>query len=171
MNCPDCGRTCVPPESKRPFCPACGTEPFTRKEKEPPATISDVQFFGCWKGVGHGLYRPGGIAVLFSFHPLNRFLDGGFLTGVPDTQETEGQVHVTRIGVRYTILSFWDHTVDSRPRANGNFILPGLFSYDDAMDYARQAFPEVFVRFNTFDRHLTRAHVDAFTYPEANTGG
>lgn len=38
MTCPDCGRTCVPPESKRPFCPACGTAPFTRSA-ETLATI------------------------------------------------------------------------------------------------------------------------------------
>ncbi len=31
MKCPDCGGICVPPVSKRPFCPACGREPFTRK--------------------------------------------------------------------------------------------------------------------------------------------
>lgn len=138
---------------------------------EPTITTSNVQYFGCIGQIGHHLFDVNERHLNYDRHPLAKFLDGGFLRlcEAPDIKAREGWVYVTRIGTSWTVLSFWDHTVDGRPGSNSNFILPGAFSYKDAMDWSRQAFPQVFARFNTFERCLKLAHFDGFSYPEAQT--
>ncbi len=47
----------------------------------------------------------------------------------------------------FTVLAFWDRSVDSRGGSNSMFIVPGIKAFTDVIDIARVAFPGVFERF------------------------
>jgi hypothetical protein len=132
-----------------------------------------VLYFGCIGETGHFLFDKDGKRHPHHIYqkPPFSMIDGGFLEAAGALDHMNGWVYVTRIGINWTILSFWDRTVDSRPGSNSNFIIPGYFSYDVATLMAQQAFPQVFSRLEAKGIHLTLAHYDGFTYPEANHGG
>ncbi len=47
----------------------------------------------------------------------------------------------------YTILAFWDRSIDSRPGSNAAFAEEGVHSFDDMMTMAREKFPSLMKRF------------------------
>ena len=115
------------------------------------AICFDCFYFGCCRGVGHYLFTP----TLHRIHserdpdlpddfPVNiHVLDAGLL-GYPKKQ-IEGEAVVSHIG-GWTILSFWDRSVDGRPGSNSNFIMRGTRTFDEASETACGAFPEIWQR-------------------------
>lgn len=125
----------------------------------------NVLYFGCWDHhKGHFLYAASGKKI--HAHPLLPFIDGGFLNRENDMPARHGWVEISRIGTRFTVLSFWDGSMDSRPGSHSDFIVDGMVSYEKAMELAGRDFPQIFDRFKF---HVTRAHVDCYQEPEANS--
>ena len=61
-------------------------------------------------------------------------------------QQIEGETtHVVING--WTVISFWDRTVDSRGNSNSAFVIYGKFSFSEAVEISKQAFPEIWNRF------------------------
>jgi len=58
----------------------------------------------------------------------------------------------------WSILSFWDNSVDSRPGSCSTFVARGTFGYDTMREIAKAQFPSVWNRFK-FDIKLVEEHL------------
>ncbi len=50
---------------------------------------------------------------------------------------------------QFSVLAFWDNTVDSRPGSNSMFLLPPGISEQEALNMSAQSFPHIWQRFKT----------------------
>lgn len=50
----------------------------------------------------------------------------------------------------WTLISFYDRSVDSRPGSNSSFLAEGNFTFEEMLGIAREYFPRVMSRF-TFE--------------------
>lgn len=113
-------------------------------------------YFGCWGDSGHFLWSPDGRVsgsdkVFSGLRIGNKSLDGGFCPGVLppwyyDTGIEQGAALLT-YDDGWTILSFWDRSVDSRPGSHSTYVLDGRLSFDEAAAVAKAAFPKVWERY------------------------
>lgn len=120
-------------------------------EDEMTQSLNESFYYGCWREAGHFLWTTGGNTVyerspaLPSDFPVKlHVLDGGFL-GVGRDQ-TEGLAVLSHVA-EWTILSFWDRSVDERGGCNSNFIMRGRLDFTRAVDVAKEKFPSIWRRF------------------------
>jgi hypothetical protein len=106
-----------------------------------------IYYFGCWDSIGHHLYTPGGryaddnIKNLLPCKWEN--LDGGFS---PEETNTQGIAKLTHIE-DWTIVSFWDYSVDTRHGSHSTFIIDEILDIDKALMAARNVYPGIFARY------------------------
>jgi len=109
-------------------------------------------FFGCADDVlGHFMhsYKCGswghvtGRPSPWGFREIDLAPEKGPQPRGVDQREGPAQLH-HRDG--WTMLSFWDRSVDSRPGAHGNFIFQGTHDFADMMRLAAEHFPTVVAR-------------------------
>ncbi len=128
-----------------------------------------VLYHGCWGGIGHYLFdknrnllrNPAFRAWEDRAGSPSKFIDNGLswackrkLPGIPP--ETEGVAKVTHLianGFDWTVLGFWDRSVDSRYNSWSMFIATGTYDFDRMVELAKQNFPQVWARykFNVID--------------------
>lgn len=108
-----------------------------------------IYYFGCIRESGHGWYEPGprGVGRRGDFLPI---IDGMFC---PPSTQTEGLAQLVYLTPRqhygaWTLISFWDRSVDGRGGSNSAFMLEGILSFEEATDHSKREFPEVWERFN-----------------------
>jgi hypothetical protein len=110
-------------------------------------------YFGCWGHMGHFLYDVKGSKISLEETNLpwkSEELDGRLCPGYsrkPQQQlqfEGEAIVHY-RDG--WTALAFWDRSFDTRYGSNSVFLLPGIFTIDEAIVLAQKTFPTIWKRF------------------------
>lgn len=114
-------------------------------------------YYGVTQGVGHYLHDIHLRVVSHRNTPLDFpvaliVLDGGFL---PRTQgQQEGMCELWRNG-KWTILTFWDRSGDSRMSSCSAFVfeLDRDCDFDSLVQLARSLFPTIFQR---LDAHGTR---------------
>jgi len=122
--------------------------------------VIETYYFGCYGRLGHYLYERGGsncerrLPNDFPVRPQQ--LDTGFLP--KGGQQIEGIAHLYHVN-GWTVVSFWDRTVDSRHGSNSSFVVRGVLDFDAVMAAAKEAFPEVCERF-TFDVRLPPTPTD-----------
>jgi hypothetical protein len=106
---------------------------------------ANAYYFGCLARVGHYLYTQSGEVLWkdapFPF-PISK-LDGGFL---PTGEQVEGIVHHEIIG-GWTVIAFYDRSVDSRLNSNSAFVIRGEKTKEEAIAAARSLFSGIFARF------------------------
>ncbi len=107
-------------------------------------------YFGCRNDdAGHYLWAPGMWRLTSSEErslpiPLRSgVLDSGYCP--PDADQIQGRALLHRVH-GYTVIAFWDRTADSRSGSNSAFVLFGTLSFWEAVDKAKESFPEVFER-------------------------
>jgi len=110
--------------------------------------LTKPYYFGCHKEVGHALYdvdmnRNGIDLSREVVHYLHKF-DSLFC---PQHTEENGIAEIHHLFGKFTVLAFWDNSIDSRPGSNSQFFLPNILSFDTALFQAMQSFNEVFMRF------------------------
>lgn len=116
---------------------------------EPRQYFDDAFYFGCYVQKGHYLYTTLGRQVYNNQVPtdfpfVNEWVfDGNFC---PRGPEIEGRANLWT-GAGWTVLSFWDRSVDSRGKCNSVFIMRGTFTFDEAVARAKERFPAIFERF------------------------
>jgi hypothetical protein len=110
----------------------------------------DAFYFGCWSQPGHHLFTVDGMGTHERRDDFPRdfpvkihVLDTGLLGY--DTKEEQGEAVLSHIG-KWTILSFWDRSIDKRGQCNSNFILRGILTFGDALAVAKSKFPSIFAR-------------------------
>lgn len=122
--------------------------------KSPPQA-PQAFYFGCIKTAGHYLWDSSGRRRCGYTSDLPRdfpvmigVLDAGLLGHYVEDQP-EGEAVLSHIG-NWTILSFWDRSVDRRHGCNSNFIIRGKWTFDEAVAVAKDQFANVWSRF-TFE--------------------
>lgn len=110
-------------------------------------------YFGCIGQTGHYLWNTCGNTARSERLPKDfpqRSLtygpvaDGVFAPNLPD--QKEGIASVWH-GNGWTILAFWDRSVDGRYGCSSTFYLRGDYDFDAALQQAQQWFPFVWERF------------------------
>jgi hypothetical protein len=144
-------------------CPDCGGDGF-RKKGDQPRGINpdrDLFYFGCWNEPGHHLwtrhrrFASGPDACPESFSN-GKHLDTGFCPkpGARSARneryysgpQTEGSAALHHLD-GWTILSFWDRSVDKRGGCNSAFVVRGEHTFEDVVGLAKTWFPSVWARF------------------------
>ena len=125
-------------------------------------------YYGCKDRPGHYLFQPseqgmrsvGREADALGFGWAAMQLDGNYPPaerGRPDDrghrrvlreapQGAAALHHVERRGVTWTIVAFWDRSVDDRPGCSSTFLIEGQSTFEEAMEIAKSAFPSVWAR-------------------------
>jgi hypothetical protein len=111
--------------------------------------MSDVLYFGCVREIGHYLFMA---SETGAFKPhgkrardlaWTRICDGGLLG---EGDQVEGSAVWSYVG-GYSIVSFWDRSVDKRGGSSSSFLVPGMHSLSEVLVAAGFAFPDIFERF------------------------
>jgi hypothetical protein len=110
--------------------------------------VKEAYYFGCQEGGGgHRLYTSGGGTCNrepAGFPCRTTTLDAGLL---PPGSQKEGQATLVHLN-GWTILAFWDRSIDSRSGSNSAFVFQGLMTFTEVCEQARLRFPEIWKRFN-----------------------
>lgn len=106
-------------------------------------------YFGCWGGIGHYLWSPERKNIGWDNIPKGlpfrwTKLDGGFIP--KSCRWKNGSATLTRLD-GWTVLSFPDNSVDSRPASNSGYVIKGEFEFQDAVDIAKSCFPKIWQRY------------------------
>jgi len=113
-----------------------------------------VFYFGCYKDHGHFMRASDANGKLrysteehefVDKNPWGYEIDSGLC---PKTigYETEGLSSIHQKD-GWTVLSFWDRSIDSRHKSNSNFLAEGTFDFAEMLKISKEHFPEVFQRF------------------------
>lgn len=116
--------------------------------------MDEVLFFGCWSRVGHHLWTPRG--QISDRRDLERIggksLDGDFAPhlshlGYCNCPQIEGSAALHHLD-GWTILSFWDRSIDRRKGSNSSFLARGELSFGEMVAVAKEHYPEVWRRYS-----------------------
>jgi len=121
--------------------------------------VSRCYYFGCVGSPGHywfGLPQEWhGRPQDFPFEHIDgKFAPRVYVSGYKPynyDEASEGQASITYINdnnhMIWTVLAFWDRSVDKRGGCNSNFIMQGRHSFDGAVAIAKERFPSIWQRF------------------------
>lgn len=109
----------------------------------------DAFYFGCIGRPGHFLHSTRGYQVWRDTIPADfpiseERIDSAYTPRIKG--QTQGVASLWH-GNGWTILAFWDRSVDGRGGCNSNFILRGTLTFDEAVTRAKERFPFVWNRF------------------------
>ena len=116
-----------------------------------PPEIATVQayYFGCQRESGHYWWRPDRLPYGTSSHVaqtvgpnIHPKVDGGFCP----KRDVQGNAKLTEID-GWTILSFWDNSIDTRKNSSSSFVAKGSYDFDAMQAIAREQFPRVWKRY------------------------
>lgn len=145
-------------EAREVPCPHCAG---TGKKTIPPGIETvEAYYFGCQRESGHYFFHPDGKGgrswdierrvgpaiyprIDSRFCPGAKQERGGYRQTRP---EVEGEAALNHIE-GWTILSFWDRSVDKRGGCNSNFVALGTHDYTTMRAIAATQFPSVWKRF------------------------
>jgi len=148
--------TVMLPERDVP-CPHCNGTGHVRVPSD--VLTAECYFFGCWERSGHYLRCPKNPHM--REHEIERRLppslhggrlDGGFCPGsVPgdpyrrSCEEVEGEAKLSHVG-GWTVLGWWDRTVDPRSACNSNVIVRGTHSFAAMLEVIKAQAPNLIDR-------------------------
>lgn len=109
-------------------------------------------YFGCWTGeLGHYMFTPGGQRLTRKMEDLlpevlrSGAIDCHFIG--PPNQPGQPVNRAFLVHIRdYTVLAFWDRSVDRRHNSNSAFIMPGTHDFEFMIKQAEKDFPDVYSR-------------------------
>jgi hypothetical protein len=107
-----------------------------------------MHYFGCVGEVGHYHFVPsdGGRPVKAGYYdaPFFPHCDGAFC---PTHTQKEGVVQLTHHRDDWTILAFWDRSVDKRAGSHSTFMIQEKLNKDEMIIRAKEAFPTIWARY------------------------
>jgi len=111
-----------------------------------------IYFHGCRTDKGHFLYKSGDSSYKLGFDLskiLGRHLDSGF---APCDRLTGGYEEQFKAMITwtsgYTVIAFWDRTIDQRHASNSAFVVDENMCFANMVPLCKDAFPEVFARYH-----------------------
>lgn len=141
-------------ESKQAPCAHCGG---TGKVTLPPevATV-EAYYFGCWERSGHFWRGKNPYTteheILQKVPPALKHIDGRFCPGaVPGDSyarrrpEVEGEAALHHVD-GWTVLAWWDRSVDHRGACNSNIVARGTFDFTIMIEIGKAQYPRVITR-------------------------
>lgn len=109
----------------------------------------DCFYYGVQREMGHYLYagnRRFNERYLPDDFPVQPYiLDGRILPPMLPQEEGRAELIHTR---DWTLLSFWDRSFDHRHNSSSTFVIRGALTFEKAIEVAREAYPQVWSRFN-----------------------
>lgn len=102
-----------------------------------------MYYFGCWEEPGHYLVDERMRSVPWELCPVGYEIDTGFC---PKGPEIEGKALLHFVN-GWTILAFWDRSVDTRGKCNSAFLWEGKHEFDEMLAESKKKFPGVFAWF------------------------
>lgn len=117
-----------------------------KKGEEAPrdTLLTAVMFYyGCYNHEGHYLYNDHGRTVKEVSTPFKyTALDGGFC---PGGGQEEGKARLAH-DQGWTVLSFWDRSLDNRRGSHSTFVMQGTWNFEQMVETAARRFPTVWHR-------------------------
>lgn len=136
-------------------CESCGGDHETGHQRlcdlrYEPDNEPDWYYFGCVDRAGHELMNKnlnyGRSYISKRDIPFSlRILDTGLLP--ENGAQIEGKGSITHIN-DWTIVSFWDRSVDSRQGSNSAFIVNTKMDLEEFIRKAKEVFPSLWKRFD-----------------------
>ena len=116
--------------------------------KSPPPVVSEPYYFGAHKKVGHYAWNRS-LFMLVWENPAGAWLRDHDGVLPPQGNQHQGLIRFRKWaeGGARCVVAFWDRSVDSRAGSHSTFLLPGDLTPSEALAAAREAFPDVFARF------------------------
>jgi hypothetical protein len=120
----------------------------------------ECYYFGCQRDAGHYWWDASSQSMgsrraeMRVGAQIASKIDGGFCPGVSTNPnrpydrtrpEVEGEAALHYVD-GWTILGFWDRSVDKRGACNSNFIIRGHCTFDEVLQIAREQYPQVMGR-------------------------
>ena len=107
--------------------------------------MTEVLYFGCLGAPGHHVHSK---AARVSYYEQPwRELDGGLLKKArPFVEDQPEGVIVYALAPGWSVISFWDRSVDARPSSNSAFLIRAEMPAEEILKLAREQWPEVFSR-------------------------
>lgn len=102
-----------------------------------------MMYYGCWDDTGHYYYDEHGMSM--SRREMDRLMkmpwgiyevDGGMQ---PRNNQVEGEA-VLVCKEDWTVLTFWDRTIDHRPGSLSAYVAKGTFTFDQMVAMAKARF-------------------------------
>lgn len=141
--CPDCQRA-----ARHAYSDA--TTPGFFYDKCERHRAMEIYYYGCYRDIGHRMLQPRSLVCsqteleFLHANPWGVEIDGDLC---PPGVQWEGQALIHHKD-GWTVLAFWDRSIDSRPNSNSNFLAKGIFDFEQMLALAREHFPEVISRFH-----------------------
>lgn len=141
-------------------CPHCAGSGSVTIAAE--VSTVEVYYFGCWEQSGHYWRAPGGFKGGREIEAqLPEPLRGNGMGGGMDSKwcpgsapgaphkktraEVEGEAALHHVD-GWTILAWWDRSVDHRGASNSNLVARGLHSWATMLEIGKAQFPSVMKR-------------------------
>ena len=103
-----------------------------------------IFYFGCKKSLGHYLYSSDGKSRKIDIIPWGYDIDGLL---APSTTSKQGKALLHHKD-GWTALSFWDNSVDKRPKSCSTFLAQGIFDFEQMKAIAKDNFPDIWERYS-----------------------
>lgn len=107
-----------------------------------------IYFFGCWNNdKGYYFHRTDSTTVPWQDRHLIPFvkkIDGVY---APAGKQIEGRACLRHLR-GWTVLAWWDRSVDTRSNSNAALVVEGEFEFEDMLVMLKNRFPRVFARFD-----------------------
>ncbi len=115
----------------------------------------DFFFFGRRDEPGHGCHCPktGNFSYYHRPDPFGSNLDSGY---APKDSAVQFRCSLVQKD-GWTLIAFWDNTIDKRGKSNAAFVAKGLLSFDEILEKAETSCPRLFEK--RFKEKLTLAHI------------
>jgi hypothetical protein len=137
-------------------CPHCNGTGKTTIPSE-VATV-EAYYFGCWTAMGHFWRHPTNSYMNESdierripaalHHSIDSSRCPGKVPGNPYKrrfEEVEGEARLSYVD-GWTVLGWWDRSVDHRGNANSNIVARGQWDFASMLEIGRAQFPHIMQR-------------------------
>lgn len=110
-------------------------------------------YFGCYKQTGHRWYTSRDGFIISEYYHLKELdlhdlqIDAAF---APRYTREEGVCNLWHLNTGHsywTILSFWDYSIDARPGSHSNFVFDNKYSFDEIMLLINEYYSKIIERF------------------------
>lgn len=139
------------------------------EEKCQGTKTRECYYFGCQGDAGHYWWDAEGPRMSRKAEArvgekIASKIDGGFCPGVSDNPnrpyartrpEVEGEAALHYLD-GWTVLAFWDRSVDKRGGCNSNFVVRGHATFDEVLALAKEQYPQVMNRLTFQIKLVTR---------------